>query len=241
MNAPRLWAARALGGETADEFREHGYVGVGFGLTADLSRTTNIEEIEEAWRGAHLGEVRGSGTGGAIPLHAGGGGTGSPAFGPGTARPGRRRFRILTANDDLKTLRYLHAVLAKADCESVVTGDPEAVRMLIAERQPHLVLLDLMLPGTDGVELMREILTTPDVPAIFLSRCGQDETVALARDMGTSDCVVKLFFLTELPARIRAAIRKRFEPEHNEPSAFCAAGEAQIGCARSRATLEGNR
>lgn len=53
MNHPRLWVVRALGGERADVFREHCYAGVGFDLTADLSRATSIEEIEQAWRDAH--------------------------------------------------------------------------------------------------------------------------------------------------------------------------------------------
>lgn len=53
MNSPRLWVVRAQGGQRADEFREQSYAGVGFDLTADLSATTNIERIEQAWRDAH--------------------------------------------------------------------------------------------------------------------------------------------------------------------------------------------
>lgn len=53
MNSPRLWVVRAQGGQWADEFREQSYAGVGFDLTADLSATTNIESIEQAWRDAH--------------------------------------------------------------------------------------------------------------------------------------------------------------------------------------------
>ena len=53
MNSPRLWVVRAQGGQWADEFREQSHAGVGFDLTADLSATTNIESIEQAWRDAH--------------------------------------------------------------------------------------------------------------------------------------------------------------------------------------------
>ncbi len=53
MNHLRLWVVRALGGERADEFREQGYAGIGFDLTADLSRTTSIDEMEQTWREAH--------------------------------------------------------------------------------------------------------------------------------------------------------------------------------------------
>ena len=77
------------------------------------------------------------------------------------------------------------------------------------EVKPHLVLMDLMLPGTNGIELMQEILETADVPVIFLSAYGQDDIVAKAFDMGAADYVVKPFSPTELAARIRAALRRR--------------------------------
>ena len=48
------------------------------------------------------------------------------------------------------------------------------------EEKPHLVLMDLMLPGTNGIDLMQEILETADVPVIFLSAYGQDDVVARA-------------------------------------------------------------
>ena len=74
---------------------------------------------------------------------------------------------------------------------------------------PHLVLLDLMLPGTDGIELMGDILDMADVPVIFLSAYGQEEIIARAFEMGADDYVVKPFSPTELVARIKAALRKR--------------------------------
>ena len=77
------------------------------------------------------------------------------------------------------------------------------------EEQPHLVLLDLMLldlmlPSSDGMELMRGILDKADVPVIFLSVYGQDEVIARVFDQGAVDYIVKPFSPTELAARIRA-------------------------------------
>ena len=120
-----------------------------------------------------------------------------------------------------------------------MTGDPEEAPRLVAEEKPHVVLLDLVLPGSDGIELMHDIVRTADVPVIFLSRYGQDETVARALDMGAADYVVKPFSPTELAARIRAALRKRLEPEQDEPSAPYAAGELRIDYAGRRVTLAG--
>ena len=74
-----------------------------------------------------------------------------------------------------------------------------------------------MLPGTDGIELMKDILRAGDVPVIFLSAYGRDELIARAFDMGAVDYVVKPFSPTELAARIRAALRKRAASEPSEP------------------------
>ena len=117
--------------------------------------------------------------------------------------------RILAVDDDPQALRYIRNTLAGAGYEPVVTGDPEEVFRLMRTTDPHLVLLDLMLPGTDGFALMQDILRTYEVPVIFLSAYGQEHNVARAFDLGAADYVVKPFAPTELDARIRAALRKR--------------------------------
>ena len=116
-------------------------------------------------------------------------------------------------DDDPQALRYVRDALASADYTPVVTGDPGEALRLVAEEKPDLVLLDLMLPGTDGIELMKDILAAGDLPVIFLSAYGWDELIARAFDMGAVDYVVKPFSPTELAARIRAALRKRAASE----------------------------
>ena len=111
-------------------------------------------------------------------------------------------------DDDPQTLRHVRDSLSKSGYEPIVSGDPEEALRLIEEERPDLVLLDLMLPGTDGIEMMKEILERSEVPIIFLSAYGQEEIVAKAFDMGAADYVVKPFSPTELAARIRAALRK---------------------------------
>ena len=76
-----------------------------------------------------------------------------------------------------------------------------------------MILLDLMLPGADGIELMESIPELADVPVIFISGYGRDETIARALETGAADYIVKPFSPTELTARIRAALRRRAEPE----------------------------
>ena len=162
-----------------------------------------------------------------------------PPASPAAARASRRRVRVLAVDDDPQDLRYVRDVLDGAGYAPVVTADPGDVLRLMAEERPHLVLLDMVLPGADGIELMHDVLTAADVPVIFLSRYGQDETVARALDMGAADYVVKPFSPTELAARIRAALRKRLEPEQDEPSTPYVSGELAIDYARRRATLAG--
>ena len=99
--------------------------------------------------------------------------------------------RILCVDDDPQTLRYVRDALTRAGHAPIVTGDPEEVPRLMAEQAPHLVLLDLVLPGSDGIELMQAIREIADVPVIFLSAYGQDEVVARAFDLGAADYVVK--------------------------------------------------
>ena len=119
------------------------------------------------------------------------------------------RKRILAVDDDPQTLRYIGGALSKAGYDPIVTGDPEDVDRLMEEKKPHLVLLDQMLPGVYGIDLMKQIMETAEVPVIFLSAYGQDNVIARAFDMGAADYVVKPFGPTELAARIRSVLLRQ--------------------------------
>ncbi len=163
-----------------------------------------------------------------------------PASEPPSTGSGRPpRVRVLVVDDNPHDLRYARDVLTRAGYAPVATGDPADVPRLLSEEKPHLVLLDLVLPGRDGIALMNDIRKTTDVPVIFLSVYGQDETVARALDMGAVDYVVKPFSPTELAARIRAALRKRLDPFQGEPSGPYDAGGLGIDYALRRVTLDG--
>jgi len=94
-----------------------------------------------------------------------------------------------------------------------VTGEHRDLARIIRTETPALVLLDLMLPGTDGIELMERVPELVDLPVIFISVYGRDETIARALETGADDYIVKPFSPTELVARIRAVLRRRAEPE----------------------------
>ena len=146
------------------------------------------------------------------------------------------RVRVLVVDDEPHALRNVRDILAQSGFAPLATGDPdEAVRLMKKER-PDLALLDLMLPGSDGIELMREILDVADVPVIFLSAYGREELIARAFDMGAADYVVKPFSPTELSARIRAALRRRAASEPTEPYIW---GDLVIDYAQRKVTLAG--
>ena len=151
-------------------------------------------------------------------------------------RDAERRVRVLAVDDEPQTLRYVRDTLARSGYEPVVTGEPEEALRLMAEERPELVLLDLMLPGTDGIELMKDILEIAEVPVIFLSAYGRHEQIARAFDLGAADYMVKPFSPTELAARIRASLRRRAAAEPLEPYAL---GDLIIDYAGRKATLAG--
>jgi DNA-binding response OmpR family regulator/anti-sigma regulatory factor (Ser/Thr protein kinase) len=129
--------------------------------------------------------------------------------------PRSERFptRILVVDDDPQALRFIREALTEAGYAPLLTGDAHNLPELIRTEKPRMVLLDLMLPGSDGLELMEQVPELSDVPVIFISGYGRDETIAQALEAGAADYIVKPFSATELTARVRAALRQGADPE----------------------------
>ena len=191
---------------------------------------------------AHGGRIRaesgGAGLGArftfTIPV-AGEAGPGGARSGAGPRPPGGgpAKTRILVVDDDPETLRYVRAVLTDAGYAPVVRGDPEGLSRIIRAERPALVLLDLVLPGPDGIELMKRVPELSYLPVVFISAYGRDETIARALESGAADYIVKPFSPTELVARVQAALRDRGEPE------TFAVGELVVDYGPRRVTLAG--
>ena len=132
---------------------------------------------------------------------------------PGPTPETRESPRILVVDDDPQTLRFVRDALTRAGYTALVTGEHAELSHIIRTEKPHLVLLDLILPGTDGIELLASVPELADLPVVFISGYGRDETIAEALQAGAADYIVKPFSPTELTARVGAALRKRAAPE----------------------------
>ncbi len=121
--------------------------------------------------------------------------------------------RVLVVDDDPRMLRFVRDALSEAGYAPLVLGAPEDLARIIRTERPHLVLLDLVLPDVDGIELMQQVPELSDLPVIFISAYRRDDTVAQALEAGAADYIAKPFSPTELVARVRAALRRRAAPE----------------------------
>ncbi len=167
-----------------------------------------------------------------IPV-APGAAAGSATGGAAPRAEGPDPVRILVVDDDPHTLRFVCDALGTGGYGALVTGDPEELAPLIRTEKPALVLLDLVLPGTDGIELMEQVPELGDVPVIFISAYRRDETIARALELGAADYIVKPFSPTELVARVRAALSRR---PGSEPFAL---GELRIHYDGRKVTVAG--
>jgi two-component system KDP operon response regulator KdpE len=115
---------------------------------------------------------------------------------------------ILIIEDDPAIRRFLRATLAAEDYqyfESVTVADGI---LQIDTRRPDLLLLDLNLPDRDGLDVIRHVRQTSQMPIVVLSARGQEKDKIAALDLGADDYVEKPFAVGELLARIRAAFRR---------------------------------
>jgi len=134
----------------------------------------------------------------------------SEAVGAPSGPPGdlATKGRILVVDDDASLAEMLTIVLRQEGFESrMVTRGDEAIDAF-RDYRPDLVLLDLMLPGRDGIDVCKEIRTESGVPIVMLTAKGDTVDVVVGLESGADDYVVKPFKPKELVARIRARIRR---------------------------------
>ena len=118
--------------------------------------------------------------------------------------------RVLVVDDEPEMTRALRSILTGNGFEPVLAASGEEALDRIARRRPDLILLDLVLPGINGLDVCRAIRQERklDVPIIVLSAHGEEESKVEALDLGADDYLTKPFGVKELLARMRAALRR---------------------------------
>ena len=149
------------------------------------------------------------------------------------------RDRILVVDDDPQVLRLVRNTLADAGYSPVVTGSAAEVSDLLDQESPQLVLLNLVLPGIDGFELLSHIRTHSHLPVIVLSGRGRGQDIARAFELGAADYVVKPFSPAELVARVGAALRQAAAYPYSRTDPYTC-GDLVINHLERSVTVAGN-
>jgi two-component system KDP operon response regulator KdpE len=143
--------------------------------------------------------------------------------------------RILVVDDEPQIRRALRTALAGHGYQVELAEQGEDALAAIAANPPDLVLLDLVMPGVDGIEVLRETRGWSTVPIVVLSARGQEQDKVQALDLGADDYLTKPFGMAELLARVRAQLRRRGAP----PEPIVTAGDVTIDLARRLVTRNG--
>ena len=116
--------------------------------------------------------------------------------------------RILVVDDEPAVTDLLAYNLRKAHYDVMVAGDGHEALRLAREASPDLILLDLMIPKVDGLDVCRELRKTSGVPIIMITARGEEIDRVVGLELGADDYVTKPFSVRELMARIKAVLRR---------------------------------
>ena len=148
---------------------------------------------------------------------------------------------ILAVDDEAHILELLSFNLEASGYRVVTAATGEDALVVCAHERPAMVLLDIMLPGIDGMEVCRRLKsapTTADIPIIMLTAKGDEVDKILGLELGADDYITKPFSVRELIARVKALLR-RAAPQASWPSSANASARPKPACSccsgRSRA------
>ena len=144
--------------------------------------------------------------------------------------------RVLVVDDDVKTVELVKLYLNRDGYRVLTAYDGVEALRLARERHPDLIVLDLMLPGIDGLEICRTLRAESDVPIIMLTAKTTDQDKLVGLDLGADDYVTKPFSPRELAARVRAVLR-RFPGERGHVE--IKHGELSVNFLKHEASLAG--
>jgi len=148
---------------------------------------------------------------------------------------------IYCVEDDLSIRELMLYALRASGFEAEGFGDGESLFAALAHTRPRLILLDIMLPGMDGIEILKTLRANPAtaaIPVMMASARGTEYDKVLGLDLGADDYLAKPFGMMEMVSRIRAVLR-RSAPAETE--AVLSLGRLRIDIASHTVTADGNR
>jgi len=120
----------------------------------------------------------------------------------------QKTHTILVIDDDPDILRLLENILVPEGYRVVLVADVGSVSALIRDTRPDLILLDIIMPGSDGFMVLDSIRECSDVPVIMVTAKRDIESLHKTLDLGADDYIIKPFRPVELLARVRAKLRR---------------------------------
>ncbi len=151
--------------------------------------------------------------------------------------------RILIVDDDKKLRSLIKEYLEGYEFQVYTHADGEGVLDSIRKESPDIVILDIMLPGKDGLEVLKEIRAASSVPVIMLTAKGEEADRVVGLELGADDYLPKPFSPRELLARIKAVLRRLepgTRPTEEESEGMCLeAGNLVLDKARQALLMEG--
>lgn len=120
----------------------------------------------------------------------------------------KQETSILVVDDERELLRIFQRTLTACGYHVLTAANGNEALTIIAQQTPDLVILDLLLPGINGLEVCRQVRTTSSLPIIVLSAKDSEHDKVRALDLGADDYVTKPFHMNEVLARIRVALRR---------------------------------
>ncbi len=149
---------------------------------------------------------------------------------------------VLVVEDEEDILALLHFNLIKAGYNVDCATHGEEALAAVSAQKPHLILLDLMLPGIDGLEICRRLRNdeaTSEIPIIMLTACGEEADVVRGLELGADDYVTKPFSIKVLLARVQTVMRRRSELQEQTETEELVRGALRIHPGRNLVQVDG--
>jgi len=145
--------------------------------------------------------------------------------------------RILVVDDEPQIRRSLEVNLAGKGYAVFTADGADQALQLLSNRSPDVIIMDLVMPGVDGIELTRRIRAQSSVPIIVLSAIGSEQKKVEALELGADDYVTKPFSMEEVFARIKSVLRRAAGARSSEP--IWTSGDLAVNFDRREVRLKG--